>query len=178
MRGFAASAIDKRIRALQLSGAVQMTGWIPREELYDLYRRAWAFIYPSRFEGLGMPVTEAMATGVPVACSDIEPLRSIARDAALLDSKWFDYLRLRFIHGSTRMAPCWLSMYGTEPTIQPFLQTYVLVDLLTTALLSAELGINFIGLLQSVKLPPLGTSLTYLGCNPSRDPCLPTICCS
>jgi glycosyltransferase involved in cell wall biosynthesis len=84
MRGFAASAIDKRIRALQLSGAVQMTGWIPREELYDLYRRAWAFIYPSRFEGFGMPVTEAMAAGVPVACSDIEPLRSIVRDAALL----------------------------------------------------------------------------------------------
>ena len=67
-----------------------------------------------------MPVTEAMAAGVPVAFSDIEPLRSFARDAALLDSKWFDYLRLRFTHGSTRMAPCWLSMYGTEPTIQPF----------------------------------------------------------
>jgi glycosyltransferase involved in cell wall biosynthesis len=84
MRGFAASAIDKRIRALQLSGAVQMTGWIPREELYDLYRRACAFIYPSQFEGFGMPVTEAMAAGVPVACSDIEPLRSIVRGAALL----------------------------------------------------------------------------------------------
>jgi Glycosyl transferases group 1 len=111
MRGFAASAIDKRIRALQLSGTVQMTGWIPREELYDLYRRAWAFIYPSRFEGFGKSVTEAMAAGVPVACSDIEPLRSIARDAALLDSKWFDYLRLRFTHGSTRMAPCWLDVW-------------------------------------------------------------------
>jgi len=39
-----------------------------------LYARAQAFIYPSTFEGFGMPVLEAMAAGIPVACSDIPPL--------------------------------------------------------------------------------------------------------
>ncbi len=84
MRGFAAQAVERRVSALQLSGCVQVTGWIPREDLYDLYRRAAVFIYPSLFEGFGMPVTEAMAAGVPLACSDIEPLRSIAQGAALM----------------------------------------------------------------------------------------------
>jgi glycosyltransferase involved in cell wall biosynthesis len=83
MRGFAADALEARIRALGLTDAVEVTGWIPREKLYELYRRAWAFVYPSRFEGFGMPVAEAMAAGVPLACSDIEPLRDIAGDSAL-----------------------------------------------------------------------------------------------
>lgn len=83
MRGFAAEAHEARIRAAGLSGAVDLTGWIPREQLYELYRTASVFVYPSRFEGFGMPVAEAMAAGVPVACSDIEPLRDLAGDAAL-----------------------------------------------------------------------------------------------
>ena len=73
----------RSIRALGLSDVVEVTGWIPRERLYELYRKAWAFVYPSRFEGFGMPVAEAMAAGAPLACSDIEPLRDIAGDSAL-----------------------------------------------------------------------------------------------
>jgi glycosyltransferase involved in cell wall biosynthesis len=61
---------------------VQFTGWIPREDLYELFRRASGVVYPSTFEGFGMPVLEAMAAGVPLACSSIEPLRSIAGEAA------------------------------------------------------------------------------------------------
>jgi glycosyltransferase involved in cell wall biosynthesis len=74
VRGFAAQAIESLA-----SGSVELTGWIPREQLYELYRGAFGFIYPSTFEGFGMPVLEAMAAGVPVACSDIPPLREIAR---------------------------------------------------------------------------------------------------
>ena len=55
-----------------------LPGWIPREELLRLYERAHAFVYPSTFEGFGMPVLEAMAAGIPVACSDIPPLREVA----------------------------------------------------------------------------------------------------
>src|SRR5579871_451722 len=73
VRGFAAREVE------QVAGrSVKITGWIPRSELYELFRGARGFIYPSTFEGFGMPVLEAMAAAVPVACSDIPPLREIA----------------------------------------------------------------------------------------------------
>ncbi len=83
MRGFFAEALDKLIAELNVRDSVQLTGWIPRDELLRLYSRAQAFIYPSTFEGFGMPVLEAIAAGIPVACSDIAPLREVAGDAAL-----------------------------------------------------------------------------------------------
>jgi len=83
MRGFHAEALEKLRNKLGLAGAVEFTGWIPRTRLYDLYARAWAFLYPSTFEGFGMPVVEALAAGIPTGCSNIEPLRGIAGDAAL-----------------------------------------------------------------------------------------------
>jgi glycosyltransferase involved in cell wall biosynthesis len=78
MRGFHADAIEKLI-----TDDIRVTGWIPRADLLNLYAYASAFIYPSTFEGFGMPVLEAMAAGIPVACSDIPPLREVAGDAAL-----------------------------------------------------------------------------------------------
>jgi glycosyltransferase involved in cell wall biosynthesis len=83
MRGFHADKIDGLIEELGLRESIQVTGWVSREELYSLYARARAFVYPSTFEGFGMPVLEAMAAGIPVACSDIPPLREVAEDAAL-----------------------------------------------------------------------------------------------
>ena len=55
----------------------------PRSILVALFQSAEALVFPSTFEGFGMPVLEAMAAGVPVACSDIPPLREVAGDAAL-----------------------------------------------------------------------------------------------
>jgi len=73
VRGFVAHEVEK------LAGdSARIMGWVPREELYELFRGARGFIYPSTFEGFGMPVLEAMAAGVPLACSDIPPLREIA----------------------------------------------------------------------------------------------------
>jgi glycosyltransferase involved in cell wall biosynthesis len=83
LRGFHTEAVEKLREDLGLGGAVEFTGWIPRASLYDLYARAWAFIYPSTFEGFGMPVLEALAAGIPTACSNIPPLSAIAGDAAL-----------------------------------------------------------------------------------------------
>jgi glycosyltransferase involved in cell wall biosynthesis len=83
LRGFHAEALEKLRADLGLTGAVEFTGWIPRAQLYDLYGRAWAFLYPSTFEGFGMPVVEALAAGIPTGCSNIEPLRAIAGEAAL-----------------------------------------------------------------------------------------------
>jgi glycosyltransferase involved in cell wall biosynthesis len=83
MRGFHASKVDALIAELGVADRVKLTGWIPREDLLNLYQRARAFIYPSTFEGFGIPVLEALAAGIPVACSDIPPLREVAADAAL-----------------------------------------------------------------------------------------------
>ena len=83
LHGFFTGPLDALRRELSLTDAVEFPGWIPRADLYGLYARAWAFVYPSLFEGFGLPVLEAMAAGVPTACSSIEPLASLAGDAAL-----------------------------------------------------------------------------------------------
>jgi glycosyltransferase involved in cell wall biosynthesis len=83
LRGFYTAALEELRTSLGLSAAVHFTGWIPRAELYDLFAGATAFLFPSTFEGFGLPVLEALAAGIPVACSRIEPLSSLAGSAAL-----------------------------------------------------------------------------------------------
>lgn len=82
LKGFATGSIESRVRELGLSPCVDLTGWIPRGELYDLYRNASAFLAPSLFEGFGMPLAEAMAAGLPSACSAIAPFRETAEGVA------------------------------------------------------------------------------------------------
>ena len=83
IRGFRTDAIEELIGDLGLRDSVRLTGWIPREELYGLFLGAFAFVYPTTFEGFGLPVAEALAAGIPTACSAIEPVKSIAGDAAV-----------------------------------------------------------------------------------------------
>jgi len=83
VRGFHTRAVEAAIDESGVRGSVRLTGWIEREELYALFRDAWAFVYPSTFEGFGLPVVEALAAGLPTACSAVEPINSIAGDAAL-----------------------------------------------------------------------------------------------
>jgi glycosyltransferase involved in cell wall biosynthesis len=83
MHGFVTGKLHKLRERLGLADCVEFPGWIPREDLLDLFRRAYGFVYPSRFEGFGMPVLEAMAAGLPMACSNIEPLVSIVGGAAV-----------------------------------------------------------------------------------------------
>jgi len=84
LRGFHSEVIERLIAELDLQECVRLTGWIPRQELYELFLRAFAFFYPTTFEGFGLPVVEAMAAGVPTACSAIAPVKNVAGDAALL----------------------------------------------------------------------------------------------
>jgi glycosyltransferase involved in cell wall biosynthesis len=95
MRGFHAGAVERLVSEMGLERAVRITGWVDREQVYELYQGAMGFIYPSTFEGFGMPVVEAMAAGLPVACSDIEPLRSIAGGAAELFDPYSEEAMLR-----------------------------------------------------------------------------------
>lgn len=59
-------------------------GFTPHEDLPSLYRAAESFIFPSLFEGFGLPILEAMACGTPVACANVSSLPEVAGDAALM----------------------------------------------------------------------------------------------
>lgn len=83
LHGFFAGQLHELREELKLTDSVEFPGWIPTAELHGLYARAMAFVYPSRFEGFGLPVLEALAAGVPSACSRVEPLDSLAGEAAL-----------------------------------------------------------------------------------------------
>jgi glycosyltransferase involved in cell wall biosynthesis len=83
MRGFQTEVIERLVRDSGVSDSVRLTGWVPRDELLRLYEQAFAFVYPSTFEGFGIPVLEALAAGIPVACSSIPPLHEVAGEAAL-----------------------------------------------------------------------------------------------
>jgi len=81
--GLSTARIEKLVAELGAGDSVELTGWIDRGALLGLYAHAQAFVLPSTFEGFGMPVLEAMAAGIPVACSKIPPLMEIGGDAAL-----------------------------------------------------------------------------------------------
>ena len=63
LRGFNSAQLEHCGNRLGLAESVEFTGWISREKLYDLYAGAFAFVYPSTFEGFGLPVLEALAAG-------------------------------------------------------------------------------------------------------------------
>jgi glycosyltransferase involved in cell wall biosynthesis len=63
---------------------VEVSGRVTTEQLVELYRGAAALVYPSLYEGFGMPVIEAMACGCPVACSNVASLPEVAGAAARL----------------------------------------------------------------------------------------------
>jgi glycosyltransferase involved in cell wall biosynthesis len=67
---------------LRARGA-DLRGWVDQQELARLYRGAAALVLPSRFEGFGVPVLEAMASGTPVVLSDDAALREVAGDAGV-----------------------------------------------------------------------------------------------
>jgi len=73
-----------RAAARNVAGDVRFPGWLSRADVEGLWRVATAHVFPSFYEGFGLPVLEAMARGVPGACSDRASLPEIAGDGALL----------------------------------------------------------------------------------------------
>ncbi len=71
-----------------LRDRVIMTGFVPDEDLPAIYAGALVFVFPSFYEGFGLPLLEAMAVGVPVVASSAPPLPEIGGDAALYASPY------------------------------------------------------------------------------------------
>jgi glycosyltransferase involved in cell wall biosynthesis len=81
------TALETELRGLAadlgVAGRVRLADWVSEAELEGLYALSDGFVLPSLIEGFGLPVLEAMARGLPVACSDVPALVEVAGDAAL-----------------------------------------------------------------------------------------------
>jgi glycosyltransferase involved in cell wall biosynthesis len=76
--------LRERAAALGVAEDIRFEDWVTGEELEGLWALADAFVFPSLYEGFGLPVLEAMTRGVPVACANASSLPEVAGDAALL----------------------------------------------------------------------------------------------
>ncbi|MBI4863232.1 MAG: glycosyltransferase family 4 protein [Candidatus Riflebacteria bacterium] len=80
--GISDPELGRLVAESKLDGVVRFVGYPSDDELLTLYNQAAAFVYPSIYEGFGIPVVEAMACGTPVACSRTSSVPEVAGDAA------------------------------------------------------------------------------------------------
>ena len=78
------AALTARARERGVADAVRFPGWLSQADVEGLWRACAAHVLPSFYEGFGLPVLEAMARGVPGACSNRASMPEVAGDAALL----------------------------------------------------------------------------------------------
>jgi glycosyltransferase involved in cell wall biosynthesis len=81
--GWLSDDIESQIDRLRVRDAVRFTGYVPFEDLPAIYNLAEMFVFPSVYEGFGLPVIEAMACGTPVVTGDVAALNEVAGDAAV-----------------------------------------------------------------------------------------------
>lgn len=91
--GFGYDEVKYVIEEFNLGSDVVTTGWVIEEDMPYIFAAATAFVFPSRHEGFGIPVLQAMACGTPTGVSDIPVLHEIAGDAVC----YFDYQDKRAI---------------------------------------------------------------------------------
>ena len=97
-QGWLLDHFDSFLHGLEVGRDVILPGYVSDEELKWLYGNCFGFVYPSLFEGFGMPVLEALGFGAPVLCSSTSSLPEVAGDAAIL----FDPLDTRSILAGMR----------------------------------------------------------------------------
>ena len=78
------AALRRAVHSHQLHKYVRFLGYLPEETLAVMYRLAAVFVFPSLYEGFGLPPLEAMASGTPVVTSNVSSLPEVAGDAAVL----------------------------------------------------------------------------------------------
>ena len=83
-KGWLMEDLESEIHSQDLDREVTLLGYVNDLELSWLFRNCFAFVYPSLFEGFGLPVLEAMSCGAPVLTSNTSSLPEVAGDAAIL----------------------------------------------------------------------------------------------
>ena len=83
-KGWLMEDFKKHLADLGITSSVVMTGYVSDEELIWLYRNCYANVYPTLFEGFGLPVLEGMQFGAPTLTSETSSIPEVAGDAALL----------------------------------------------------------------------------------------------
>ncbi len=83
-KGWNYQSIDETLKHYQLQNDVILTGYLPIEDIKKLYHLAKAFVFPSLYEGFGIPPLEAMASGCPVVASNVSSLPEVVGEAGLL----------------------------------------------------------------------------------------------
>lgn len=78
------AVLRRAVHRYQLHQHVRFLGYMPEDTLAIMYRLAVAFVFPSLYEGFGLPPLEAMASGTPVVTSNVSSLPEVAGDAAVL----------------------------------------------------------------------------------------------
>jgi glycosyltransferase involved in cell wall biosynthesis len=76
--------VTELIKELNLESGISWTGYLKDSELIELYRNSDLLVHPSRYEGFGLQIIEAMACGTPVVCSNAGSLPEVAGDAAIM----------------------------------------------------------------------------------------------
>ncbi len=77
------TALREKCRVLGIADHVILPGFLPAQELRDIYRRATCYMFPSLYEGYGFPLLEAMGSGCPVGASKVSSLPEVGGDAVL-----------------------------------------------------------------------------------------------
>lgn len=83
-KGWLSSHLLSLVKSLGISDSVRFMGYVYPKEKEELFSKASVFVFPSLYEGFGLPVLEAMSAGVPVVTSNISSLPEVAGEAAVL----------------------------------------------------------------------------------------------
>lgn len=84
MKGWHTAALERQMAPLVRAGQVRQLGYLARSDLVALMSGARALVYPSVYEGFGLPPLEAMACGTPVICSNTSSLPEVVGDAGIM----------------------------------------------------------------------------------------------